>query len=287
MKALMSNLYKRKEFAGKWVEIDTTCLFDNQYNTTEEYGNLRIFDGDIVRIVDDARIGKGTCRYCGKLVTKGNEEEHFAEMEKRKAECSMSDIETKSCFWKSRHYIGETEIKRETKEEVVDGVAHTIVIRTMEQQWIPYCSHEEIYGGCTHDEHRKMGIKWFTEENCFFLKYPDGLPSMEIKPLSEDEWRIYGGGFRREYIGKAKNKLGSYKLSIKLDNTNHLGYFCLANARNSYRFYRINDYYAVLDGIANSPRIVPKLLDHSSRAPKVNEQIEKVLAEILNEVMAH
>ena len=41
MKALLKN--------GEWVEIDTTCLFNNQYNAAGK----RIFDQDIKRIVDD------------------------------------------------------------------------------------------------------------------------------------------------------------------------------------------------------------------------------------------
>lgn len=37
---------------GKWVEIDTKHLFDNQYNTTDGY---RIYDTDIERIEGDLR----------------------------------------------------------------------------------------------------------------------------------------------------------------------------------------------------------------------------------------
>lgn len=47
---------------GKWVEIDTKILFDNQYNTTD---GIRIFDTWIDKIQDDARQGKGVCKYCG------------------------------------------------------------------------------------------------------------------------------------------------------------------------------------------------------------------------------
>ena len=50
---------------GEWVDIDTKCLFENQYNTTEECGNKRIFDGQIQKIENDARVGKGKCKYCG------------------------------------------------------------------------------------------------------------------------------------------------------------------------------------------------------------------------------
>lgn len=40
---------------GKWVEIDTKCIFDNQYNTVDGY---RIYDTWIDRIEDDVRDDK-------------------------------------------------------------------------------------------------------------------------------------------------------------------------------------------------------------------------------------
>jgi len=61
---------KLSSLAGQWVTVETDSLFDNQYNIKEH--NLRIFDGDIERIVNDARIGKGKCAYCGTLVKSGN-----------------------------------------------------------------------------------------------------------------------------------------------------------------------------------------------------------------------
>ena len=75
---------------GAWVDIDTRCLFDNQYNTTEECGNKRIFDVDIKRIEGDVRLGLGKCKYCGAIVKRGEEEKHFAEMEAKKLKCSMN-----------------------------------------------------------------------------------------------------------------------------------------------------------------------------------------------------
>ena len=64
---------EQKEFfienAGKWVEIETEHLFKNQYNTK----NYRIYDTHIDAVRDDARIGKGTCVYCGSLINEGEE----------------------------------------------------------------------------------------------------------------------------------------------------------------------------------------------------------------------
>lgn len=60
---------KLQSLAGQWVTVETCSLFDNQYNIKEH--NLRIFDGDIERIVNDKRIGLGKCSYCGTLVKAG------------------------------------------------------------------------------------------------------------------------------------------------------------------------------------------------------------------------
>jgi len=43
------------ENQGKWVAIDTKCIFDNQYNTVDGY---RIYDTWIDRIEDDVRDDK-------------------------------------------------------------------------------------------------------------------------------------------------------------------------------------------------------------------------------------
>lgn len=49
---------------GKWVDIDTSHLFNNQYNTLDGF---RIFDKDIKEIKEDARLNKGQCNYCGTI----------------------------------------------------------------------------------------------------------------------------------------------------------------------------------------------------------------------------
>lgn len=49
---------------GKWVEIDTKYIFDNQYNTK---AGFRIYDKHIQEIKNDIRINLGCCRYCGTI----------------------------------------------------------------------------------------------------------------------------------------------------------------------------------------------------------------------------
>jgi hypothetical protein len=58
---------------GKFVEIDTKNLFDNQYNAE----GFRIYDNDIERIEDDARIGLGRCNYCGQVAKECEEHKEY------------------------------------------------------------------------------------------------------------------------------------------------------------------------------------------------------------------
>ena len=52
------NAYKKwiADNKGKWVDIDTNCVFDNQYNT---YDGYRIYDSHIDKIEDDVRTSRG------------------------------------------------------------------------------------------------------------------------------------------------------------------------------------------------------------------------------------
>lgn len=77
-----SETYRQRvnEHKGQWVEVDTEHLFTNQYNTCasvlssgEMHIGVRLFDTDIEAVRNDARIGKGKCKYCGTMVTTGQE----------------------------------------------------------------------------------------------------------------------------------------------------------------------------------------------------------------------
>ena len=60
----LRNFLKANE--GKFVEIETNYLFNNQYNTEK----FRLYDSQICEIVNDARINKGKCKYCGTMIDK-------------------------------------------------------------------------------------------------------------------------------------------------------------------------------------------------------------------------
>lgn len=138
-----------KEHEGAWVDVETDYLFNNQYNT-EKY---RIFDSMVEAVQDDAREGMGKCKYCGRMLRRGEK--------------------------------------------------------------------------CTHSpECEKYGIEWFTPENTFFLKYPNGIKQIQKEWLSIDD---------------NCPKFGTYYL----ENYPSLDYFRLYNCRKTINFKYANGIFYV------------------------------------------
>jgi hypothetical protein len=67
-----------KENGGKWIDVETEHLFNNQYNTE----HFRVMDMEVEAVREDARIGSGKCKYCGKMVREGEECHKHEECEK-------------------------------------------------------------------------------------------------------------------------------------------------------------------------------------------------------------
>lgn len=207
---------------GEWVEIDTACVFHDQYNTTD---NKRIFDKDISRIVDDVRHGLGRCKFCGAIIRKGKEEKHFSEMESKP--CS-------GCFWQRERVVSR---KVERGVHITGNERKTIktTVETLEK----VCSYKESYpeAGCANCEHRRMGIDWFTPENTFFLRYPDGFSYIpEVDKLKTRGFVLEDHRLNAEYY----KKLGSYTLEAVLSYTdgkaNGIAYYRIWNSRRRYNF---------------------------------------------------
>lgn len=215
MKALLNS--------GEWVNIDTSYLFHNQYNT--EDGRL-IFDKDISRIVDDERPGMGRCKYCGALVKRGEEEKHFQEREKKG--CS-------GCFWQ-RDRVKDRKIENSVQSQVCEK----ITVRTTVEKIEKVCSYgesNENTSGCTLKECRRMGIEWFTPENTFFLKYPNGFSSIpEVDKLKIRGFAINDHTVNAEYF----KKIGSYTLTALLSYEDGkaagIKAYRLYNCRRDYTF---------------------------------------------------
>lgn len=218
MKALLNN--------GEWTEIDTTYLFNNQYNTKD---GKRIFDGDIFRIDGDVRHGLGKCRYCGAMVKKGEEEKHFLEQENKDCE---------GCFWYRNRLISSEsnppEIKKTTNENGKTVTQETVVTVSKYEK---VCTYRDKYGECTYKECRRRGIEWFTPENTFFLKYPNGFSSIpEIDKLEIRGFVINDHTVNAEYF----KKIGSYTLtallSYKDGKATGIRAYRLYNCRRDYTF---------------------------------------------------
>jgi hypothetical protein len=76
----------------------------------------------------------------------------------------------------------------------------------------------------------KYGVEWFTTENTFFLKYPDGLPMVETQVLSYQE---------------NSPKIGTYHL----ESFPSLDYYRLSNCRKTINFKYDGINYFVHNGI--------------------------------------
>lgn len=215
---------------GEWIDIDTKYLFNNQYNTT---GNARIFDRDISAIRDDARKNMGRCRYCGAMVKRGEEEAHYTEREKNP--CSK-------CFWFRARVIDSKTETETTTETGPDGERITTMTRTTREKLQKECTYSNASSAradCTNKECRKYGIDWFTTENTFFLKYPNGLD--DITEIDKLETRGFIIGPYKWSDAQYFKKLGSYTLEALLkrgdDGTPEaVTAYRISNARRDYKF---------------------------------------------------
>lgn len=178
MKALLKD-------GQEWVDIDTSYLFRDQYNTSD---GRRIFDKDISAIRDDARRNMGKCRYCGALIKRGEEEKHFAERESKG--CT-------GCFWHMERTV-DSKTSTETNATIDEnGERATVKTKTTIETIKRVCTYSESCCAncecdCTLKECRRLGVSWFTPENTFFLKYPHGLDDIT------DFDRLQLNGFRRD-----------------------------------------------------------------------------------------
>lgn len=259
---------------GEWVEIDTTVLFNNQLNTTEESGNKRIFDKDIEEIQDDARVNKGRCRYCGEIVEKGKEKEHFEQSKLKK--CSLSEAD--ECFWKRKRILNQEHETIEKKLICTENVFTECEHVKNVTKFSFYCQHNKEYGGCVHEQCEKHGIEWFTKENCFFLKYPKGfLYFTNLDSLTKDGW-TQTDPFSYRY--RKENKLGSYTLVCYADKRRFI-YFELYNSKRRISFmydkdtseFIVDDYFGKI--------VSKKLLPENKDSPKCNKKINETVKSIL------
>ena len=230
---------------GEIKEVDTTTIFNNQYNTTD---GKRIYDIEVRYIIDDVRLGEFYCS----SVKQGTYDEVAQAIAEKRAQIDKC----KDCFW-FRNY---TRIEDECyKKSVVDGNKKIIDEHTVYEI---SCAHKSKYGGCVNDIDETPRL--FREVNdCFFCNYPQGIPYM--KPLkafmiaNADKYGIVPYWNDQEL--SIDNTFTHKKLfgSYKFEASRWEECFELENARNHFKFYIdfANKKFILCDGIGY--KVVDKL----------------------------
>ena len=181
---------------GQYVKVETDHLFNNQYNT-EKY---RIYDSMIESVKNDARQGKGKCKYCGTML----------DTSKGQFQCTKYTMDNPSI-------IG----------------SHMPV----------KCSDYDI--------------EWFTPENTYFLKYPDGIKQAQHEVLSCHDNNI---------------KCGTYYL----ENFPSVDYFRIYNGHKTINFKYDGNMFYIQNGIGY------KQTNHLPVPERAEKQIIKELNKLLS-----
>lgn len=210
--------------SGEIKEVDTKFMFANQYNTTD---GVRVCDRDVVYIIDDIRLGE----FYTSSVKQGTYDEVAQAIADKRAQIDKCE----GCWWFHEHTRIEEECYRD-RETTKDGDKETNII-TEKIVYKISCAHKPKYGDkCVHDIDDKP-ILFREKHDCFFCKYPQGLPDM--KPFKEfmvanaEKYNIAPRWCNKTLSAEAfkhDKKFGSYEFEA-LDDS-----FVLENARNRFIF---------------------------------------------------
>lgn len=237
---------------GKIKEVDTSFIFNNQYNTTD---GARIKDKDVKYIIDDIRLGEFYCS----TIKQGTYDEVAQAIAEKRAKINKCD----DCYWFHKHTRIEDECKRNREEIVVDN--RKIISESIRKVYEVSCAYVPTYRDkCVHDIDDKPRL--FREKyDCFFCKYPQGIE--DITPLREfmianaDKYDIVPcwGDQKLSVENRFKHRkpFGSYVFESAQDS-----YFELENARIRFRFYVdfVNKKFILCDDIGY--KVVDKLTEH-------------------------
>jgi hypothetical protein len=213
---------------GEIKEVDTSFIFNNQYNIVD---GERVFDTAVKYIIDDVRLGEFYC--CSK------KQGTYDEVAKAIAEERSKINKCADCWWFHEHTRIEDECHRD-REEIIDGNKKTLIINEKTVYELS-CAYKPKYGNkCVHDI-EETPILFREKQFCFFCEYPEGIPDM--KPLRQfmidnaEKYEIvpYWGDQELSITNPFTHKkmFGSYKFKAGKWHE----YFELENARNHFRFY--------------------------------------------------
>lgn len=203
---------------GQWVEVDTTYLFNNQYNL-KNY-DLRVMDESVEAVRDDARPGKVKCGYCGKMFSSMEDlTAHYLEEEANAHNC-----ENCRCYQK---YIAHTD---RSQTEHIDENGNQVVTTTTIYTWGKKCSRN----ACDKFEHRNHKPFVFTPENTYFMKYPNGYGAWFDSLELSEKWKEAGFTWDSSLnVATVEKAAGSYDISIHYIE-NRIDYATIRNSRNCY-----------------------------------------------------
>ena len=212
---------------GEVKDVDTSHIFDNQYNTTD---GERILDTAVHHIIDDIRLGEFYCS----SVKQGTYDEVAQAIADERAKINKCD----GCWWFHEHTLLKDQSQR-NKQEIKEG-NKKIVLLEEKKVYEVSCAYIPKYGkACVHDIDEKPIL--FREKNdCFFCEYPQGIPDMQ--PLKEfmlanaEKYGIvpYWGDQELSIDNRFKHDkpFGSY-----IFETARGSMFELSNSRNRFLFY--------------------------------------------------
>ena len=209
---------------GEIKEVDTTFIFNNQYNTTD---GKRIHDTEVKYIIDDIRLGEFYCS----SVKQGTYDEVAEAIAEERAKINKCE----GCWWFHEHTRIKDECRRNEVKEGNKKIIDEHTVYEISCAYIPKYKDK-----CVHDIDETP--KLFREVNdCFFCKYPQGVPDMN--PLKEfmiahaDEYGIVPrwseDKLSIENTFQRSKPFGSYKFEA----SHWYDCFELENARNRFKFY--------------------------------------------------
>jgi hypothetical protein len=205
---------------GDIKEVDTSCIFNNQYNTTT---GQRIYDSQVKYILDDIRLGDFYC--CSK------KQGTYEEVAQAIAEERSKINQCAECWL--HHKL--TRIEDEcTSEEIREG---NRIIQRRQTVYEKSCAHGN---GCAHNIEETPQL--FREKNfCFFCEYPQGIPDQSgLRKFMIDNAEKYnivpywdGDPLTMEHRIKHNQQFGSYIFESSASHS----WFDLYNMRNHFSFY--------------------------------------------------
>lgn len=209
---------------GEIKEVDTTFIFNNQYNTTD---GVRVMDHEVKYIIDDIRLGEFYCS----SVKQGTYDEVAEAIAEERAKINKCE----GCWWFHEHTRIKDECRRNEVKEGNKKIIDEHTVYEISCAYIPKYKDK-----CVHDIDETP--KLFREVNdCFFCKYPQGVPDMN--PLKEfmiahaDEYGIVPrwseDKLSIENTFQRSKPFGSYKFEA----SHWYDCFELENARNRFKFY--------------------------------------------------